>query len=58
MEHTFTATIDPDGITFEAKTEIPGSTGAVPTITMIDGGNSGDDTQFDDVNGLLDGCGA
>lgn len=31
---------------------------ACPTITEIDGGDSGSDTQFIGVNGLLDGCSA
>lgn len=31
---------------------------ACPTITEIDGGDSGVDTQFNEVNGLLDGCSA
>jgi hypothetical protein len=29
---------------------------ACPTITEIDGGSSSGDTQFNEVNGLLDGC--
>lgn len=36
---------------------VPG-TGTCPTITEIDGGNSGSDAQFVSINGNLDGGGA
>jgi hypothetical protein len=33
-----------------------GDTDSCPTITEIDGGDSGSDAQFININGLLDGC--
>jgi hypothetical protein len=32
--------------------------GAVPVITEIDGGDSGNDSQFTPINGVLDGGGS
>lgn len=59
MDYAFTITIPITSlsITTTVETAIPGG-GAVPVITEIDGGNSGNDTQFTGENGLLDGCGA
>lgn len=41
-----------------AQVAVVTSVAICPTIDQIDGGDSGDDTQFSVVNGVLDGGGA